>query len=340
MRRVLLYVQISRGVLTHLTGVLAISFLILGGLGAFYGWISIGAAIAFFWYVGNLYGPIEGLVDWNNMRQQIIPMGKRVLGLLNIEPDEEREGLPLPSSPTITLSNVYAGYDGKQILHSVTIELEYGKMNAIVGESGSGKSTLVSLLLGFNHPRQGEILINGVSLEEYGTQELRQGIAFATSEAFLFNLSIRDNIALGGEYTDEEVAEAAKMAEIHDFIAGLPEGYSTIVGERGIKLSDGQRQRIALARALIRRPKLLILDEATSGVDSKTEAQIYERLRKLDSNLIVIAHRLSTIYMADRITVLEEGRIVGEGTHSELLGRCPVYRSIFEKQLVESKSKA
>lgn len=340
LRRVLLYVQISKGVLTHLTGVLAVGLLVLGALGTFSGWTSIGAVIAFFWYVSNLYGPVEGLVDWNNARQQIIPMGKRVLSLLNIKPDEEREGLPLPSSFTIALSNVCAGYDRKEVLHSITMELEYGKMNAIVGESGSGKSTLVSLLLGFNHPTQGEILVNDIPLEEYGTRELREGIAFATSEAFLFNLSIRDNITLGGKYVDKEIVEAAKIAKIHDFIAGLPQGYDTVVGERGAKLSDGQRQRIALARALIRRPKLLILDEATSGVDSKIEAQIYNGLHELDLNLIVIAHRLSTIYMADRIIVLDGGRIVCEGTHSELLERCPVYRAIFEKQLVEGASPA
>lgn len=338
LRQVLLYVRLSRGVVTHLTGVLATSLLIFGGLGAFYGWTSMGVVIAFFWYVGNLYSPIEGLVDWNNTRQQIIPMGKRVLGLLSVESDLEREGLPLPPCPTIALAKVSAGYDGNEILHSITTKLEYGRMNAIVGESGSGKSTLVTLLLGFNRPMQGELLISGVPLKEYGTRQLREGIAFATSASFLFNLSIRDNITLGGKYPEEEVLGATKKVEIHEFITGMPEGYNTVVGERGVRLSEGERQRIALARALIRRPQILILDEATSGIDSKTEAKIYESLRGQDLNLIVIAHRLSTIYRADWIAVLAERRIVGEGTHSELLQECPVYRAIFEKQLVESEA--
>lgn len=339
LRWALLYEQLSTGVLTHIPRLVGISLLILGAFGAFSGWTSLGAVVAFFWYLSNLYDPIAGLVDWNNARQQVIPMGKRVLALLAEKPQEERQGLPLPSSPSLTLSNICAGYDGKEVLHSVNLEFRYGQMTAIVGKSGSGKSTLASLLLGFNPPAQGDIFINGYPLAEYGTRELRKGIAFATSEAFLFNLSIRGNIALGREgCQDEEIIWAAKMAKIHDFIEELPLGYETVVGERGVKLSDGERQRIALARALIRRPKILILDEATSGVDSKTEAQIYENLRGLNVNLIVIAHRLSTIYMADRIIVLEGGRIVGEGTHAELLDRCSVYRALFEEQLIESKA--
>jgi ABC-type multidrug transport system fused ATPase/permease subunit len=332
----LLYERLSAGVLTYLPAVLGISLLVLGAFGAFSGWTSLGAVIAFFWYLNNLYDPIAGLVDWNNAKQQIIPMGKRVLTLLAVKPEEERQGLPLPSSPTIVLSNIFAGYDGKDVLHSINLELRYGRMTAIVGQSGSGKSSLASLLLGFICPTQGDILINGLHFTEYETRELRKGTAFATSEAFLFNLSIRDNISLGRDFQKAEIIWAAKMAEIHNFITGLPQGYETVVGERGIKLSNGERQRIALARALIRHPKILILDEATSGVDSKTEARIYGNLRGLHTNLIVIAHRLSTIYMADRIIVLEGGRIVGEGTHAELLDRCSVYRALFEKQLIES----
>lgn len=338
LKRVILYSQLAKGIVSHLVGLLGVGFLVFGGVAAFRGWTSVGTVIAFFWYVGNLYAPIEGLVDWNNARQQVIPMGRRVLELLKVKPEERRIGLPIPPKPTLILEDIYAGYGEHEVLQGVTATLEYGKMTAIVGESGSGKSTIVSLILGFMRPTQGKILINDVPLESYDSSALRKSIAFVTADAFLFNLSIRDNITLGEEYSQIEVEAAAKLAAIHDFIVGLPKGYDTIVGERGTKLSDGQRQRIALARAIIRRPQILILDEATSGVDSKTEAEIYERLRTLKINLVVVAHRLSTIYMADRILVLDKGRIVCEGTHSHLLEQCPVYRAIFEKQLIEGQN--
>jgi len=337
LKHVLLYSQLARGVLSHLVSFLSVGFLVFGGVAAIKGWTSIGTVIAFFWYLGNLYAPIEGLVDWNNARQQLMPMGKRVLELLRLEPEKQQLGLPIPDDPTIILENVSAGYDGREVLHGVTAKFEYGKMTAIVGESGSGKSTLVSLVLGIMQPIHGKILINGLPLEVFDKSALRRGISFVSADAFLFNFSIRDNITLGGEYSQDEIEAAAKIAGIHDFIARLPNGYNTVVGERGTKLSDGERQRIALARAIIRKPKIIILDEATSGVDSKTEAQIYEKLRELKINLIVVAHRLSTIYMADLIIVLDNGKIVCEGKHSELLVRCPVYRTIFEKQLIKER---
>ena len=338
LKYVILYSQLTKGIISHLTGLLGVGFLVFGGIIAFRGWTSIGTVIAFFWYLGNLYAPIEGLVDWNNARQQMVPMGKRVLELLKIKPEERQTGLCIPQNPTIVLENIYAGYGEHEVLHGVTTILEYGKMTAIVGESGSGKSTVVSLILGFIRPTCGTILINNVPLEKYDSSALRKSIAFVTADAFLFNFSIKDNITLGQAYPQDEVEAAAKLAGIHDFIIGLPKGYDTVVGERGTKLSDGQRQRIAIARAIIRQPKILILDEATSGVDSKTEAEIYERLRALKINLIVVAHRLSTIYMADKIVVLDGGKIICEGTHPYLLEQCPVYRAIFEKQLVESQN--
>ncbi len=333
-RRTVVYGQLTKATLSRGAEVLAIVLLIVGAGFALRGWTSVGSVIAFFWYVGNLYGPLQGLVEWNNSKQQIIPVGRRLLSLLALPSEDERRGLPLSGSPGIALHNVSARYDTKEVVSGVTLDLAAGKMTAIAGESGSGKSTLVSLLLGFNQPTQGEIRIDDRPLQEYGTRELREGIAFSSSEAFLFNVTVRDNIALGGKYTEEEIVEAAKVAGIHEFIAALPKGYDTVVGERAATRSDGERQRIALARAVIRHPKILILDEATSGVDSKIEAQIYERLRDLGATLIVVAHRLSTIHMAERIYLLEGGSVVCEGTHGELLARCPAYRALFEKQLV------
>ncbi|MBC7170281.1 ABC transporter ATP-binding protein [Candidatus Bipolaricaulota bacterium] len=339
-RRTAVYSQLTEAALSRATEVLAILLLIVGAGFALRGWTSVGSVIAFFWYVGNLYGPIQGLVAWNNSKQQIIPVGKRLLSLLALPPEEERPGLPFSASPTVAFRNISAGYDTKEVLFGVTLDCGPGKMTAIVGESGSGKSTLVSLLLGFNQPTQGGILIDGRPIQEYGTRDLREGIVFSSAEGFLFNMTVRDNIALGGEYTADEIVEAAKVAGIHEFIMSLPQGYDTVVGEKGAKLSDGERQRIALARAVIRKPKILILDEATSGVDSKTEAQIYERLRDLGATLVVVAHRLSTIHMADQMYLLERGSVVCQGRHEELLARCPAYRALFEKQLVHERRAA
>lgn len=340
LRRVFLYRELSRGALARAPMLAAVSLLVGGGVLAVRGQISLGTVVAFFWYLGGLYAPVEGLVDWNNGRQQAIPMGRRVLEILRAKPEEERSGLGLPSTSTVSLVGIHASYGENEVLAGVSVEMQGGGMTAIAGESGSGKSTLVSLLLGFNQPTGGSILIDGRPLQEYGTRELREGIALSSAEAFLFNMTIRENIALGGEYADEEVVEAARIAEIHDFVAGLPQGYDTVVGERGTRLSDGERQRIALARAVFRRPRILILDEATSGVDSKTESQIYERLRELGVTLIVVAHRLSTIHMADRIYLLEGGTIACQGPHVELLERCPRYRALFEKQLVHERKAA
>lgn len=333
-RRTAVYGQLTEAALSRAAEVLAIVLLIVGAVFALRGWTSVGSVIAFFWYVGNLYGPLQGLVAWNNSKQQIIPVGKRLLSLLALPPEEERPGLPFSASPAVAFRNISAGYDTKEVLFGVTLDCAPGKMTAVVGESGSGKSTLVSLLLGFNQPTQGEILIDGRPIQGYGTRDLREGIAFSSAEGFLFNMTVRDNIALGGEHTEDEIVEAAEIAGIHEFIMSLPQGYDTVVGERGTKLSDGERQRIALARAVIRKPKILILDEATSGVDSKTEAQIYERLRDLGATLVVVAHRLSTIHMADQMYLLEKGSVVCQGKHEELLARCPAYRALFEKQLV------
>lgn len=334
LKNAVFYGQISKGVLQNFASILSVIVLIIGAFLATRNLTSIGSVIAFFWYIGNLYAPIEGLADWNNARQQIIPMGKRILSILSLKPERERDGLDISDHPTIEFSEVCAGYNEEEILHTISLRFEGSKMNAIVGESGSGKSTLALLLIGFNHPISGKILIDGKDMESYSTRSLKDSISFTDSQAFLFNLSIRDNITLGKEFDEDEIVQSAQIAGIHDFIMTLPKQYDTIIEENGQNLSEGQRQRIALARAIIRHPKILILDEATSGVDSKTEAGIYEKLREMHMTLIVIAHRLSTIYMADNIYVIENGKIVCHGTHSALLEKCAVYKKTFEKQLI------
>ena len=206
---------------------------------------------------------------------------------------------------------------------------------AFVGASGSGKSTVLSLLLRFYDPTEGAVLVDGRDLRQVTQESLRSQIGMVFQESFLFNASILENIRVGwAEATSEQVMEAARDAEIHDFIVSLPRGYHTIVGERGSQLSGGQRQRLAIARALVRDPAILVLDEATSALDYSTEAALNETMLKVAQNrtVITVTHRLSSVVNADHIVVLKEGRLVEEGRHAELLQKDGVYTDLWRRQ--------
>ena len=223
----------------------------------------------------------------------------------------------------IELVNVDFAYgDGKLVLHDINLTIKRGQIVALVGASGSGKTTLADLLVRFYDPSYGKILIDNIDSREYSLGSLRRNMAVVSQDTFIFNTSVRENIAYGLENVDNEsIIEAAKGANAYEFILELPEGFDTKLGDRGIRLSGGQRQRIAIARALLRNPEILILDEATSALDSVSEGLVQESLEKLavGRTAIVIAHRLSTIHKADKIIVLEEGRIVEQGGYQELL---------------------
>lgn len=225
----------------------------------------------------------------------------------------------------VELVNVDFGYEnGKLVLHHINLIIERGKMVALVGASGSGKTTLADLLVRFYDVTSGKILIDNIDLREYSLGSLRQNMAVVSQDTFIFNTSVRENIAYGLENIgDEAIIEAAKGANAYEFILELPEGFDTKLGDRGVRLSGGQRQRIAIARALLRNPEILILDEATSALDSVSEGLVQQSLEKLATGrtAIAIAHRLSTIYKADKIIVLEDGRIVEQGGYQELLNR-------------------
>ena len=220
------------------------------------------------------------------------------------------------------------------VLKDINLFIDQNEKIAIVGTSGSGKSTMMNLLVRLYEPTSGEILLDNKNLKDYNLQEIREHIKLVRGNDPLFNMSVKENIMLGDEFSEEEFNKAVKKAKVDKFIDLLDEGYNTIVGERGSKLSDGQRQRVAIARALIRKPKVLILDEATSGVDSQTEEEIFEEIKEYDMTLIIISHRLSTIRKADKVVVLKDGEIIGEGTHNELVESSPVYKEIIESQLV------
>ncbi len=223
----------------------------------------------------------------------------------------------------IELVNVDFGYeDDKLILHDINLTIKRGQIVALVGASGSGKTTLADLLVRFYDPNYGKILIDKVDSREYSLGSLRRNMALVSQDTFIFNTSVRENIAYGLEnVNDEAIIEAAKGANAYEFILELPGGFDTKLGDRGVRLSGGQRQRIAIARALLRNPEILILDEATSALDSVSESLVQQSLEKLavGRTVIAIAHRLSTIYKADKIIVLEEGRIVEQGAYQELL---------------------
>jgi ABC-type multidrug transport system fused ATPase/permease subunit len=215
------------------------------------------------------------------------------------------------------------GYDPNHlVLHDITLTIKPGQMTALVGASGAGKTTLADLIPRFYDPTQGQILIDGVDLREFEINSVRQKMAVVSQDTFIFNTSIRNNIAYGMENVDEAaVWEAAKLANALEFISEMPQGFETCLGDRGVRLSGGQRQRIAIARALLRNPELLILDEATSALDSVSERLIQQSIEKLTvgRTVIAIAHRLSTIVRADKVVVLEQGQIVEQGGYQELL---------------------
>jgi subfamily B ATP-binding cassette protein MsbA len=226
------------------------------------------------------------------------------------------------------------------VLKNCSIEIPYGSIVALVGPSGGGKSTMADLLLRFYDPTDGHITIDGLDIRDLTLNSLRQLIGVVTQETLLFNFSVRDNIRFGRpDATDEEVETAARVANAHDFICALPEGYDTHVGERGTRLSGGERQRVAIARAVLCDPQILILDEATSSLDSESEALIQEAIGRLlkGRTTLVIAHRLSTIQQADCIYVVDKGRIVESGRHDQLLAQNGRYRRLYELQFAKSQ---
>ncbi len=265
---------------------------------------------------------------------------------------DENENLPekvdaielKPLSDKLELKNVSFNYasDKKKILQDVSLEIPKGAVVALVGESGGGKSSLIKLIQRLYDISDGQILWDGTDLREAKIESLKKQIALVTQETVLFNDTIRYNITYGKpDATETEIFEAARIAFAHDFIEELPNGYDTIVGERGIFLSGGQRQRIAIARAVLTNAPVLILDEATSALDAESERLVQQALANLMENKtsIVIAHRLSTIRKADKIVVMERGKIIQTGTHAELLEQGGIYKKLYELQFAEEEVK-
>jgi len=235
------------------------------------------------------------------------------------------------SNPAIAFRGVAVNRGGRAILRDVTLAVETGEVVALVGRSGSGKSTVARLLSRFYDVDAGSVRVDGADVRGLTVSSLRHHVGMVMDEPFLFSMSIRDNIAFGrADASFDEVVAAARAAEAHGFVEELPDGYDTVVGERGYTLSGGQRQRIAIARTLLVDPPILILDDATSAVDAQVEHHIHGALREAmkDRTTIVIGHRISTILLADRVAIVDGGRIVASGTHQDLLDREPIYSEI------------
>jgi ATP-binding cassette subfamily B protein len=313
--------------------------LLVGGRQAINGDITVGEFVAFYGYVQVLVGPVRMLGIALGMAQRAVASGARVFEVLDRQPEMTvpDDAPPLPAGDGhVELRDVSFTYVGAEdpVLHGLDLDVPAGRTIALVGGTGSGKSTLVSLLPRLYDPSTGSVWIDGADVSQVRLESLRSQVGLVSDDPFLFSDTIRANIAYARADASQEVVEdAARRADIHDFIAGLPDGYDTLVGERGVMLSGGQRQRVAIARALVMDPRVLILDDATSSVDATTEAAIKRALRELmeGRTTFIIGHRLSTIALADEIVVLESGRITARGTHDELVETSDLYREIAEK---------
>jgi subfamily B ATP-binding cassette protein MsbA len=295
--------------------------------------LTVGGLFAFMSFTAYLFGPVRILYDLNTGFQRSLPAVERIFEMFDTKSEPSR-GKPLAiKAGKVAFSGVCFGYsDDRSVLEDLNLTLEPQSNTALIGRSGAGKSTVALLLLRFYQPGKGRISIDGADISEVDLKDLRRNIGWVSQDTFLFSDTIRENIRFGRpDASDEDVERAARAAFAHDFIIQLPGGYDTAVGERGCTLSGGQRQRIAIARALIKDPAVLIMDEATSQLDMQSEQTIGAAIKGLSSRktVLVIAHRPSTIRQADRIVLLDRGRIAAEGTHDQLFNSNSVYRGLY-----------
>jgi len=321
-------------------GIVAIIY--LGGIQVVQGTTTVGTIMAFTNYIFSAMFPLIMLSMMAGQISYAEASAKRIMQVLDAEPEIQNkpEAVHLDNvAGRVEFQNVTFSYrddGGDPVLRDVSFIAEPGQVVAILGSTGSGKSSLIHLISRFYDVSNGKVLVDGHDIRDVETKSLRRHIGISLQEAILFSGTIRDNIRYGRpDAKEEEVVEAAKAAQAHEFITGFPEGYDTLVGQRGVNLSGGQKQRLAIARALLVKPAILILDDSTSAVDVETEIKIEEALEELmrDRTSFIIAQRISTVLNADKILILDEGRIVAEGNHAQLMDTSPIYKEIYDSQL-------
>jgi subfamily B ATP-binding cassette protein MsbA len=287
-----------------------------------------------------MYAPLRALFKLFATIQSSLACSERVFSILDLEEEKIKEGTKELANfnQSIVFENVSFKYPSRStaVLTKVNVRLEKTKILAIVGMSGAGKTTLVDLLFRFHEPSTGSISIDGINIKDYTLKSLRSSLALVSQETFLFNDTVRKNIAYGRpNASEDDILRASKAAHVDSFVKNFEDGYSTIIGERGVKLSGGQRQRISIARAILRNAPILVLDEATSALDSDSEKSVQDALHNLMKyrTIFMIAHRLSTITHAHSIIVLDRGEIVEVGTHEKLLSSSGLYKKYYEMQI-------
>lgn len=323
---------------SFITDVFNVVILIAGGIFLYSGEINFADYSAFIVSIGLFLNPVNTLIRFMEQYQNGVAGFERFIAILDTKPEENAPDAMNAGTLNgkIEFKGVISGYDeGPDVLHGIDLTVEKGKTFALVGPSGGGKTTICHLIPNFYPIREGEILLDGQNLSSLTRESVRKNIGIVQQDVYLFNASIRDNILYGNpNATEEEVLEAAKRANIHEFVSGLENGYDTVIGERGVRLSGGQKQRLCIARVFLKNPPILILDEATSALDNTTEILIQRALDELckGRTTLVVAHRLSTIKNADEIAVISGGKITEQGTHESLLKLGGMYKRLYEQQ--------